>query len=73
VSRTGDEYSGLYSLIELPIRTTDEIQRHIIKQGKRNRISRHYHKKEDEEAITTWKSDLGGVLHVFNVCSAIFV
>jgi hypothetical protein len=47
----------------------DEIQRHIIKRGKRNPISRRYRKKKDKETITTWKSDLNGVLHVFDVCS----
>jgi hypothetical protein len=59
-----------YSLTELPIRTTDEIQRHIVKRNKRNPFSRRYHKREDQEAITTWKSDLSGVLRVFDVCSA---
>jgi hypothetical protein len=58
-----------YFLIELSIRTADEIRRHIVKRGKRNPISRHYHKKEDKKAITTWKLDLNGILHVFNVCS----
>ena len=48
----------------------DEIQRHIIKRGKRNAISRRYHAEDDKEAIATWRLDLDRILHVFNVCSA---
>jgi hypothetical protein len=47
----------------------DEIRRHVVERGKRNVISRRYHKTEDKEAITTWTSDLDGVLRVFDVCS----
>ena len=47
----------------------DEIQRHTIKWGKRNVISRHYHTKDDKKAIATWRLDLDRILHVFNVCS----
>jgi len=46
----------------------DEIQRHIIKRGKRNVISQHYRAKDDKEAITAWRSDLDGILRVFDVC-----
>ena len=51
----------------------DETHRHIIKRGKRNVISRLYHAKDDEKAMATWRLDLGGTLHVFNVCSITFV
>jgi len=51
----------------------DEIQKHIIKWGKRNVISRGYHAKDDKKAITAWKLNLDGVLHIFNVCSVTFV
>ena len=47
----------------------DEIQRHIVKRGKRNAISQRYHAKDDKKAITAWRSDLDGILRVFNVCS----
>jgi len=57
-------------LTELPIRTMDGIQRHIVEWGRRNAISRRYHAKDDKEAIVAWKSDLDGILRVFNVCSA---
>ena len=46
-----------------------EIQRHIVKRGKRNVISQRYHAKDDKKAITAWRSDLDGILRVFNVCS----
>ena len=59
-------------LTKFPIRTADEIQRQINKQGKRNVISRRYHVKDDEEAITAWRLDLDGILHVFNVCFVTF-
>ena len=49
----------------------DEIQRHVIKWGKRNVISRQYHAKDDKEAIATWRLDLDRIVHVFNVCSVI--
>ena len=54
-------------LIEFSTRTVAEIQGHIIKRGKRNVISRHYHAKDDKDAIATWRLDLSGILHIFNV------
>jgi len=56
-------------LTKLPIRTMDEIQRHITERGRRNAISRRYHAKDDKKAIATWKLDLDRILRVFNVCS----
>ena len=35
----------------------------------RNLLSRIVHAKNDKEVIATWKSDLNGILRVFNVCS----
>jgi len=59
-----------YFLIKFSSRTADEIQMNIIKQGKRNAISRRYHTKDDKEVIATWRLGLNRSLHVFNVCSA---
>ena len=56
-------------LIESSISITAEIQRNIIKQGKRNPISQRYHAKDDKEAITTWRLRLDIVRHIFNVRS----
>lgn len=46
-----------------------EIQRHIIKRGRRNVVSRLYRTKGDKKAITAWRLDLNGILHTLNVCS----
>ena len=47
--------------------TVAEIQKKVIKRGKRNPVSRFFRAKDDKEAIATWKSDLNGMLLVFNV------
>ena len=49
-----------------------EIQRNIIKRGKRNAISQCFHKKNDSKAIAGWRLDLDRILHVFNVRSVTF-
>lgn len=54
-------------------RTVAEIQRKIIKQGKRNAVSRLAHAKNDKETIATWRLDLDRILLVFNVRSVISV
>jgi hypothetical protein len=54
-------------------RTVAEIRRKIIKQGKRNAVSRLVHAKNDKDTITTWRSDLNRILLVFNVRSVVFV
>ena len=59
-------------LTKFPTRTTDEIQWQINKRDKRNVISRHYHAKDDKEAITAWRLDLNWIHCVFNVCFVTF-
>ena len=44
-----------------------DIQRKVIKQGKRNAVSRLFHAKNDKEVIATWRLDLNRILHIFNV------
>jgi len=56
-------------LIRPPSRTADEIQRNIIKRGRRNVVSRRYHAKDDKEAIATWSLDLNRIRRVFDVRS----
>ena len=51
--------------------TLAEIQKKIIKKGKRNVVSRLVHAKSDKEMITTWRSDLSKILLVFNVSSVV--
>ena len=45
------------------------MQKKIIKQDKRNVVSRMLHAKEDKDKIATWKQDLNRFLHIFNVRS----
>ena len=45
------------------------IQRKVIKQSKRNVVSRHLHAKNDKDKIAAWRLDLNRMLHVFNVRS----
>ena len=46
-----------------------EIQRGVIRLGKRNAASRFLYAKDDQDSLATWKYDLIRVLHVFNVRS----
>ena len=46
------------------------IQKRIVKQGKRNAVSRAFYAKGDKDTIATWRRELDRILHVFNVCSA---
>ena len=49
-----------------------EIQGNIAKRDKRNAVSRRLHKKEDDEAIASWRLDLNRVLRVLKVRSIAF-
>lgn len=68
MSKTRDAYAGRFSHRALDRRTVVGIQREIIKQGKRNTLSRLFH-TNGKEAIATWRLDLNRVPHVFNVRS----
>ena len=54
-------------------RTVVEIQRRVIKQSRRNAVSRLFHAKSDKETIAAWRSDLNRILHIFNVRRVISV
>jgi hypothetical protein len=41
----------------------------VVKEGKRNPISRFFRSKGDKDKIAVWRYDLVRVLHVFNVRS----
>ena len=47
------------------------MQRKITKQSGRHAVSRFLHARNDKEAIAGWKSDLNGILNVFNVRSVL--
>ena len=53
--------------------TLAEIQRKIIKKGKRNPVARLLHAKNDKELIAAWKLDLNKILLIFNVRSVVGV
>jgi hypothetical protein len=65
--------SGRFTDDALDRSTLADIQRKIIKKGKRNAISRLVHAKNDKEMISTWKSDLSKILLVFTVRSVVQV
>ena len=48
-----------------------DIQRKLVKWGKRNAISRRFHVRDDEKMIATWGLDLDKILQVFNVRSVV--
>ena len=50
-------------------RTVSAIQNKIVKQGKRNPISRLLHAGSNRNAIVAWGRDLDRILHIFNVRS----
>lgn len=53
-------------------RTVAAIQAKILRQEKRNPVSRLFHAKDDKDTIAAWKQDLNRMLHVFNVRSTQF-
>ena len=44
-----------------------EIQKKIVKQGKRHAVSRGLHSKRDKDAIAGWRQDLTRILQIFHV------
>ena len=52
-------------------RTVAEIERKVVKLGKRSVVSGLFHSKNDKERIAAWRLDLNRILHVFNVRSII--
>jgi hypothetical protein len=69
VSQIGGVYAGLFTYRCVNRRTLAGIQRKVVKQGKRNAVSRLIRSKVDKDKIAGWKQDLLRVLQVFNVCS----
>ena len=48
-----------------------QIQRSVVKLGKRNAISRLFYAKGDKDTIAAWHSDLDRILQVFKVRSTV--
>lgn len=53
------------------LRAVEEIERKVMKEGKRNVVVRHLHAKYNKEKITAWRLDLVKILNIFNVRSVI--
>ena len=45
------------------------IQKELVKWGRRNAVSRHFHAKKDKEMVAAWRVDLDEIFQVFNVRS----
>jgi divalent metal cation (Fe/Co/Zn/Cd) transporter len=48
-----------------------EIQKKVVKQSRRNAVSRLLHARNDKETIGGWRLELNRILHVFNVRSVV--
>ena len=44
-----------------------EIEKKVVKQGKRHAVYRGFHSKADKDAIVGWRQDLNGILQIFHV------
>ena len=69
MSRTSSTYIRRSAYRALDCRALDEIQRDVIKQGKRNAVSRLFRAEDDKEKIAARRLELNRILHVFNVRS----
>ena len=69
MSRTSDSFSGRFIHQGHNCSSTVEIQRYIIKKGKRSVFSRPFHTKDDGEAIAAWKLNLDRIRRVVEVRS----
>jgi hypothetical protein len=52
-------------------RTVANMQKKLVKKGKRNAFSRCFYEKMDKCAIVAWRQDLNRILQIFNVRPAI--
>jgi len=63
--------SASLTMLSADLRTVADIQRKVIKQGKRNAVTQLFHAKNDKEMIAAWRADLNRILLVFNVSSIV--
>jgi hypothetical protein len=69
VSLTSNLHDKRSTYLRLNYRTVAEIQRKVVKHGKRNAVLRFILANSDRDKIAAWKEDLFRVLQVFNVRS----
>ena len=67
MSRTSNQYAGRVIHQGHNRSSVVEIQRHIVKRGKRSVFSRPFHTKDDSKAIAAWRSDLDRIRRDFEV------
>ena len=67
MSRTDDSFSGRFIHQGYNRSSTVEIQRYIIKKGKRSMFSRAFRTKDDNEVIAAWKLDFDRIRRVVEV------
>ncbi|KAF9781681.1 P-loop containing nucleoside triphosphate hydrolase protein, partial [Thelephora terrestris] len=64
--QTDDLNNSVLAAIEKLQTTVEAIQNNIVKQGKRNAVSRLLHSKADQASIAGWGRDLDRILLIFN-------
>ena len=69
MSQNGDACAKRSPYRCLNHRALVEMQRKVVKRGKRNGVIRFILSKDDKDKITAWKQDLVRILQVFNVRS----
>ena len=57
------------SITTIGRRSVVDMQKNVVKLGKRNVVFRFFLSKADKDKIVAWNQDLARVLHVFNVRS----
>jgi hypothetical protein len=67
----GGAHAPLTAYQALDCRIVAEIQRNVVRLGKRNAICRFVRAKSDKRRIAAWRLDLNGILQVFQVRSGV--
>jgi hypothetical protein len=67
VSQTYDARARRSTYRYLNRRALVEMQKKVVKRGKRNRVFRFVLSKDDKDKIADWKQDLARILQIFNV------
>jgi hypothetical protein len=73
VSQTGYPHAKRFIHRRHDRRTVVEIQKKVVKQGKRNAVSRFVNYKNDKDKIAAWKRGLDRIRHTFIVCSIVLL
>ena len=66
---SGDAHCPPACLHAIDRRAVEQIQRSVVKLGKRNAVSRLFHATSDKDTVASWRSELDRILQVFKVRS----